>query len=63
MFPTMRDTLARTGGQLLVSVMRDMLAGKVRLRVIQDLTRLTHVVGHRTLGYLRSTTRTRRAHR
>ncbi|RPD75435.1 Formyltransferase [Lentinus tigrinus ALCF2SS1-7] len=27
-FPALRDTLARTGGQLLVSVMRDMLAGK-----------------------------------
>ncbi|TBU22191.1 Formyltransferase [Dichomitus squalens] len=27
-FPTLRDSLARTGGQLLVSVLRDMLAGK-----------------------------------
>ena len=28
-FPELRDSLARTGGQLLVSVMRDMLEGKV----------------------------------
>lgn len=30
MFPALRNRLAREGGNLLVSVLRDMLAGKVR---------------------------------
>lgn len=35
MFVDLRDTLAETGGRLLVSVLRDMRAGKVSVSLIQ----------------------------
>ena len=35
MFVDVRDTLARIGGRLLVSVLRDMRAGQVRFSSVQ----------------------------
>jgi methionyl-tRNA formyltransferase len=44
MFVELRDTLAKLGGKLLVSVLRNMLVGKVRLAFIATYSRTLFVV-------------------
>ncbi len=62
MFPTLRDSLAVAGGNLLVSTLRDMLAGRVSLPSAPHGLPILTPISHRTHAHPNQQTPTRPAH-